>query len=62
MIPDKKDQIWPSGISKLKRTVRSINKLIDCVKCNNGDLHGISWDRREREPLPPGMAGRWPLS
>lgn len=53
----KKDPIWSLKISQLRRTVRNMNNLTDCVKCNDGDLHSISWEHRERAPPPTCQGG-----
>lgn len=44
----KKDQIWPLRVSQVKKAVRSINNLIDCVRYNNGDMHSISWEHQKK--------------
>lgn len=47
MIPDK-DQIWPLRVSQLKKAVRNVNNLIDCVQSNNGDIHSFSWEHQKK--------------
>lgn len=50
VIPEK-NQIWPLRVLQLKKAVRNINNLLDCVKCNNGDIHSISWEHQKKDTV-----------